>query len=402
MTGNQFRLVRWLGFLSGAAAIVIWLIFVFWARRFTDAHWASLVPGFADVETQFGPTPSGHVSWIMGLFLGFLTLILGVIWLYFHFVGVFQQPEVQLRLFSNALALAAACGIFVCWTQTPEQPWYRIETMMTDPGSVIVFGQRLLLIWPAVLLKHFVPQLSYLVAFKVTQGLAILVAVYLVGKWAEIFVGEFRFIGQIMLAAYLVPTFAYLNAHDIGIVIIYTLCFLLLYQRKYSLFCLVFCIGIFNHQNILLLIPTALAVMWGRESRSRVIGVTAFLTVIYFAIQFLLNRFMPIPATHIFKIWWNIRMIVEMRRTMVLGFITLAPWYAAAIAVFRPADPFLKRASVLFPMQLGVFFLYGALNEARIFNGFLPILFGILLCFVRDRFLNPRVPVADVSLRIAV
>jgi hypothetical protein len=32
--------------------------------------------------------------------------------------------------------------------------------------------------------------------------------------------------------------------------------------------------------------------------------------------------------------------------------------------------------------------LYGQLNEARMFNGFVPVLVGILLCFLRDHYLQ--------------
>ena len=93
---------------------------------------------------------------------------------------------------------------------------------------------------------------------------------------------------------------------------------------------------------------------------------------------------MPIPATHEIKVWWNIRQIVELKKTLVMGQLALLPWYAAALATWKQADPFLKRASVLMPMQWGVYFLFGQLNEVRLFNGFLPVLIGIFLCYIRS------------------
>jgi hypothetical protein len=71
---------------------------------------------------------------------------------------------------------------------------------------------------------------------------------------------------------------------------------------------------------------------------------------------------------------------------MIFGAMLTIPWYVGAALAFKSADPFLKRASILLPMQLGIYSIYGQLNEARLFNGFLPILIGIYLCYVRERF----------------
>ena len=62
------------------------------------------------------------------------------------------------------------------------------------------------------------------------------------------------------------------------------------------------------------------------------------------------------------------------------------PWFAGAAAAFGKADPFLRRVSILLPMEIGTFFFLGRLNEARLFHGFLPILIGIYLCYFRAYF----------------
>jgi hypothetical protein len=80
------------------------------------------------------------------------------------------------------------------------------------------------------------------------------------------------------------------------------------------------------------------------------------------------------------------RQIIQLYRMMIFGAMLTIPWYAGAALAFKSADPFLKRASILLPMQLGIYAIYGQLNEARLFNGFLPILIGIYLCYVRERF----------------
>jgi len=85
------------------------------------------------------------------------------------------------------------------------------------------------------------------------------------------------------------------------------------------------------------------------------------------------------------------RQLAELPRMMIFGVMLTAPWYAGAAVVFKFADPFLRRASVLLPMQLAIYSVYGQLNEARLFHGFLPILIGIYLCFTRSRLSTPSV-----------
>jgi len=299
---------------------------------------------------------------------------------------------VRARIFRVSIAVAAACVLFEeMVSHSYHAPWYKIEVMMTNPASVLVFGQRLLLVWPAMLLKDLVPRVSYIQAFLIIQAMAIAFAVYLIGKWAARFVGwEQQFLGQILLTAFLIPTFVYFTAHDIGVVITYTLCFLFLYDRKYTLFVLAFLLGVLNHQNILLMIPTAFVILWGREKRTTIIWTLAATLVVYFGTRAILNATVPIPQDHEDKIWWNIRQIVEMHQTVVFAMLDMLPWYIAGAVALPSADPFLKRAAVLFPMQLGVFFLFGQVNEVRIYNGFLPILIGIFLCYLRENYLRQR------------
>ena len=44
---------------------------------------------------------------------------------------------------------------------------------------------------------------------------------------------------------------------------------------------------------------------------------------------------------------------------------------------------------VLLPMLLAICSVYGQLNGARLFHGFLPVLTGIYLCFTREMLLQP-------------
>jgi hypothetical protein len=85
------------------------------------------------------------------------------------------------------------------------------------------------------------------------------------------------------------------------------------------------------------------------------------------------------------------RQIAELPRMIIFGVMLTIPWYAGAAAVFKFADPFLKRVSVLLPMQLAIYSVYGQRNGARPFHGLLPILTGIYLCFTRKVLLQPAI-----------
>jgi hypothetical protein len=262
--------------------------------------------------------------------------------------------------------------------------------MMTHPENVPVFGQRLLMIWPAMLLKHLAPTLTYIQAFIAIQGLGVILAVYVIGEWSALFVGrELKFVGQVLLAAFLLPTVDFYVGHDIGVVFTYGFCFLFLHKRQYLLFLAAFSVGVLNHQNILLMIPTAVVILWPPMEEFKTIAWVAGVGAIaYFSIQFVLNQTIPIPITHEIKVWFNMRQVADLHRTMIFGAMLTIPWYLAAAFAFPSADPFLKRASILLPMQLGVYSIYGQLNEARLFNGFLPVLIGIYLCYIRERFVR--------------
>jgi hypothetical protein len=375
--------------IAGAFLLLGWAVFLIWGVRFSDAQWARILPGFQDAEGAFGATPPGHIRVIVGLTLLLLSVLLGLAALAAHYKEKLLAPEVRARLVAAAVALAAIGVLFDNVVERGwEAPWYHIADMMTHPQTVPVFGQRLLMIWPAMLIKHLVPRLSYIQSFIIAQGLGIVLAVYVIGEWSALFVGrELKFLGQILLTVFLLPTAVFYAGHDIGVVFSYCFCFLFLYKRQYPLFLLAFCIGILNHQNILLLIPTAIVVMWRVEDTKTIAWVGAVATIAYFSIQYLLNRMVPVPITHEIKVWWNMRQIVQLYRMMIFGAMLTIPWYVGAALAFKSADPFLKRASVLLPMQLGIYSIYGQLNEARLFNGFLPILIGIYLCYVRERFL---------------
>jgi len=376
---------------AGALILGLWIVFLLWGRHLPASTWANILPGFDLAEQAFGPTPAGGVPRVVFRVLLLLTAMLAGLALLFRYWDSLQKPDVIVRLFSLAVAVACCSVLFQNMLgRMQQEPWYNVQTMMTNPASVPVFGQRLLLIWPAMLLKHVIPRLTFIQSFIVIQGVAIVLAIYTIGEWSALFVGHsLKFLGQILLTLLLLPTMLAYQAHDIGVVLTYTFCYIFLYRRSYWLFILAFFIAILNHQNVLLLVPVAGFVMWRKEPNSTIVRVLAICLVVFFLTRYVLNQTIPIPQSHEQKIWWNMRQLAELPRMMIFGVMLTVPWYAGAAIVFKFADPFLKRASVLLPMQLAIYSVYGQLNEARLFHGFLPILIGIYLCFTRGQLLQP-------------
>jgi hypothetical protein len=366
----------------------IWAVFLLWGYHLPATTWARILPGYDLAEAAMGPSPLHRIPIIVGAFLALVTLMVAGLFQVAYFWEDLRKPHVLQRI----CAWAAAASVFIILVEgmirySAPAPWYDVKTMMTDPGSVPVYGQRRFFIWPAVFLKYLVPQLTHIQAFLIVQIFAIAITVYIVGVWSALFVGrELKYIGQLILAVLLFPTFRYYNGHDFGVIIFYTAAFLFLYKRQYWAYAVAVCVGMLNHQNVLLLIPTAFAILWGNEKRSTVLRLVGLTAAAYFIIQFVLNIVMPIPQTHEIKVWWNIREIVELQQGLVIGQLPLLAWYAFGIAALYRAEDFLKRAMVLLPMQYGVYFLFGQLNETRIFNGFIPILIGIFLCHLRGGF----------------
>jgi hypothetical protein len=370
------------------AAIVaaLWLIFFFMQWRFGSSVWERTLPGFDTTEAgPLGPV-HGSVPGVIVKCLAYMTVLAAAALFVTFNRSRLLESKVPDTLFSAATAIGVALIIFEgMMTRGFEGDWYNIQSMLTHPGSVPIFGQRLLLVWPAMLLKHLVPRLSYIQAFLAIQAVAIGIAVYVVGEWSALFIGRrLKFLGQILLAVFLLPTFNYYTAHDIGVVLIYTLCFLFLYQRSYWLFVVAFCAGVLNHPNILLMAPTAAVIMWTREKRSTTAWIVSLCLAAYVAIRIVLNVEVPLSRSVDLRFWWNMREFAELPRMLLLGTFLLVPWYVCGLAAFHKADPFLKAATVLLPMQLLIFSYYGQLNEARLFNGFLPVLIGIFLCYLRQ------------------
>jgi hypothetical protein len=372
--------------LVSSLVLVLWSVYFLVQRRFGSSIWPRLLPGFDATEAGVMGHVQGPVTGVIATCLGIMTVLAVAVLTVVYFRSRLR-PALLERVFSLAASFAVTWILLEGMvTRSYEGTWYNIQTMMTHPTTVPVFGQRLLLVWPAMLLKRLMPDLPYLHAFLAVQALALAIAVLVTGEWSALFIGKrLKSLGQILLAVFLLPTFTYYTAHDVGVVIINTLCLLFLYQRRYWPFGLVFCLGILNHPNVLLMAPTAAAAMWTREKRSTIAWLVSLSCTAYLIVRIVLNIELPLPRSVDLRLWWNMRALAELSPLLILGQLSLLPWYVCGLAALPKADAFLKAAAVLLPIQYLVFGFYGQLYEVRMFDGFIPVLIGIFLCWLRDR-----------------
>jgi hypothetical protein len=372
------------------AAFVSSLVLALWSAyflvqwRFGSSIWPKILPGFDATEAGVMGHVHGPVTGVITTCLGFMTLLAAAV-LTLSYFRAHLKPALLERVFSLAASFAVTWILLEGMiARSYEGTWYNIQIMMTHPTTVPVFGQRLLLVWPAMLLKHLLPELPYMQAFVAVQALALAIAVMVTGEWSAMFIGRrLKVLGQILLSVFLLPTFTYYTAHDVGVVIINTLCLLFLYQRRYGPFGLVFCLGILNHPNVLLMVPTAAASLWTREKRSTIAWLVSLSCAAYLIIRIVLNIELPLPRSVDFRLWWNMRALAELSSLLVLGQLSLLPWYLCGLAALPKADAFLKAAAVLLPLQYLFFGFYGQLYEVRLFDGFIPVLIAIFLCWLR-------------------
>ena len=183
-----------------------------------------------------------------------------------YFLGIrFSRADQTDRMFSALATIGVSVSIFTVLATFARDDYFApLETLMTNPGSLAIYGQRLLLVWFADAIKLLVPSLSYRRCYLATQFVAILAANYMIGQWAASIVGkQWKLVGQLLFAAMLIPTITYGTFYDIPIVCVYTTCLYFLYKQRYFAFVATLGIGTLNHENTLLLAPVAALVLWG-------------------------------------------------------------------------------------------------------------------------------------------
>jgi len=244
--------------------------------------------------------------------------------------------------------------------QGSDSPWYPIGKAFdftADPPYV----HRVFF----VLIARFAQSLtgmSVLHSFFVSQFVALLLAMTAVWKLAEIFIGNRQaFLAPVVLSAILAPTFTYFTFYDIGIVFFYAACLYMLFQGRWLHYLVFFTLGVFNHENILLMIPVSAVIYFGRKKWLLFLAAQFSL---YIGARALLFHLIPVSrAWDQGKIWYNINLFLfhpgAFDKTIILFL-----WFTLGVCLAGRATLQLKQSIILLPMLLGVTILAGQMNEA--------------------------------------
>jgi hypothetical protein len=302
----------------------------------------------------------------------------GIPWLFLipSRVSVRLRP----RLFQLSITLGCSSALFLLLASCGfEAPWYPLTVLMKNPGSLPVFGHRLLWVWVADLVQKLIPSLSYTRCYLLSQIVPIVLTVIMIGKWSELFIDpSLRWVGQVLLVPMLAPTFGYFTFYDISIVFFYALCLYLLHQRRYLWFAIAVGVATFNHENALLLVVLA-----GLETFREKFRVCAVVTLgsllLHLAARFAMQWAIPSTRLVDWRIWTNLVYPLIHPQMLIEAALVLMFWWLAAAVCWEDAEPFLRRAALLLPMLLTVTFLFGQLHEARQFNAMIPVLIAFIL-----------------------
>jgi hypothetical protein len=287
----------------------------------------------------------------------------------------------QAKLWRATCTLACTCALCLyIFKITHDSSWSPVDVLVTNPGTLPIFGHRLLFVWLGQAFQTAVPTLSPLRCYYASQMITALLAIYAVGRWSAIHVGEaLSPLGQVLAVILISTCLDYRNFYDIGIVFFFSCGLLALYRRKYVWFVVVATVGTLNHENVLLLVPTAAFLLYDTEPRRVWLAVVAASLAGHLLARAAMQYLIPFQGHVDWRIWSNMTKPFLYHREMAFSLLALGGWYALGLMSLPACDKRLRRLLLLFPMLCGVTFLFGQFHEPRQFNAFIPVLIAVLL-----------------------
>lgn len=289
------------------------------------------------------------------------------------------------RIFSWSVTLGCCWTLFLCLKRHGfEGPWLPLRQILHEPQTLPVSGRRLLMVWLAQGVQTLFPVVSDSYAYQFSVGVAIFLATYATGRWsAKLFGEQWCCAGQILLVAILSPTFFYFTFYDVAMVFFFTVALLFLYQQKYWLYVLAVGVGTLNHENILLLVPVGAFILWKQESRRRALGFPLAALALHVAARAALIIAVPTEHSVDWHLYSNLLELNNHNLALLMSGATVLPWWICGLCGFYVANSFLRRATLLLPLLIGVTYLFGQFHEARQFVAFVPVLIGLILSCVQ-------------------
>jgi hypothetical protein len=319
-----------------------------------------------------------RLTLVVGFSLAGLTTLLALAWSRLN--GLTQAI-----VWRATCTLACTCALCLyLFKMTFAGPWVPVDVIMSNPSALPIFGHRLLFVWLAKVFQAAVPTLSPLRCYYASQVVAALLAIYAVGRWSAIHVGEaLSSLGQVLAVILISTCLLYQDFYDIGIVFFFSCGLLALYRQKYVWFVVVVAVGTLNHENALLLVPTSAFLLYDAEPRRVWLTVVAASLAGYLLTRTAMQWLIPFQKHVDWRTWSNMTKPFLLPHEMAYSLLALGGWYALGLMSLPACDKRLRRLLVLFPMLFGVTFLFGQFHEPRQFNAFIPVLIAVLLSAYR-------------------
>ena len=375
-------------FAAAAVSFLIVLVLVLWHG---PLPFEGLVWRFAQIDKW---PESMHLASQPGMVREYYSLTLTVA---FSLVGfttllalawsrVTGSTQAMMRRAAWTVAATGALCFYIFKMTTPL-PGSPVDVLMSNPGAVPIFGHRLLFVWVAKAFQLAAPSLSPSRCFYASQAVAALLAIDAVGRWSAFHVGEsLSSLGKVLAVILISTCLSYRNFYDIGIVFFFSCGLLALFRQKYVWFVVVVTVATLNHENALLLIPTAAFLLYDVEPRRVWLPLVAASLAGHLLVRAAMQWLIPLQKQFDWRIWSNMTKPFLLPMQMMFSLIALGAWYALGLMSLQACDRRLRRLLILFPMLLGVALLVGLFYEARLFNAFIPVLIAVLLSSVRQKF----------------
>jgi hypothetical protein len=290
------------------------------------------------------------------------------------------------------LACTSALCLYI-FKMTGDGPWSPVDVLMSNPGAVPIFGHRLLFVWFADAIRAVHPSLSPLRCYYVSQIVAAFLALYAVGQWSALHVGKaLGSLGQVLAVILISSCLTYRNFYDIAVVFFFSSALLALYRRQYVWFVVIVTVATLNHENALLLIPTAAFLLFDSEPRRVWLAVVGSSLVGHVMARAALQHLIPFQTNLRWTLWGNFTRFFLLPKGLAFFVLALGGWYVVGLMSLSACDKRLRRLLLLFPMLLGVDLLVGMVNEPRMFNAFIPVLVAVLLTALQRMVILERGP----------
>jgi hypothetical protein len=276
--------------------------------------------------------------------------------------------------FYELILLMLCCLItYSCLNGGYEGEWYPLSAMIDNPETRPIFGHRLLFSKLAHYLSELRPSLDARRAFMLSQIPAIIMLQIASFLWIGLFVRRrYQIFGPITSTWLLSSTFSYWTFYDIGIVAFYSLMLWALKRGSLILSCVLFGVGIINHENILLIAPLSL-VLPTVSLRKRLLLFISQLTL-YVSIRMTLQAVIPLGAPFQWNLPWNISLLSHPEGPMLMAVGHWLLWSMIPALSWNQLDDFCKRAFLIVCGGLWfVTFLFGHFVEIRQMVALIPL-----------------------------